>query len=66
MFVFIWLLASMGVAYAAKLTMRHPFGWFVVSVILSPLGGGVLLWAVNKWNIRLNRLTSGRRSRPSP
>ena len=57
MFVFFWLLASMGVAYAAKLTMRHPFWWFMVSVILSPLGGSVLLWAMNRWGIRLIRPT---------
>lgn len=66
MFVFLWLLGAIGVAYAAKLTMRLPFWWFMISVILSPLGGSVLLWAVNRWNIRLNRPTSARRSRPSP
>ncbi|HUO01426.1 MAG TPA: hypothetical protein VMU31_01505 [Rhizomicrobium sp.] len=57
MFVFFWMLASMGVAYAAKLTMRHPFWWFMVSVILSPLVGSVLLWAMNRWGIRLIRPT---------
>ena len=57
MFIFIWILASIGVAYAAQLSLRHPFWWFMVSVILSPLGGSVLLWAVNRWNIRLIRPT---------
>jgi uncharacterized membrane protein YhdT len=57
MFVFLWILASMGVAYAAKLTTRHPFRWFMVAVILSPLVGSVLLWAMNKWNIKLIRPT---------
>ena len=33
MFIFLWILASMGVAYAAKLIARHPFWWFVVAVI---------------------------------
>ena len=47
----------MGVAYGAKLTMRHPFWWFMVSVILSPLVGSVLLWAMNRWGIRLIRPT---------
>ena len=47
----------MGVAYAAKLTMRHPFWWFMLSVILTPLGGSVLLWVVNRYNIRLIRPT---------
>ncbi len=57
MFVFFWILASMGVAYAAKLTMRRPFWWFMISIVLTPLGGSVLLWAVNRWNIRFIRPT---------
>jgi len=57
MLPFFWILASMGVAYAAKLTARHPFWWFMLSVILTPLVGSVLLWAVNRWNIRLIRPT---------
>jgi hypothetical protein len=57
MFVFFWILASMGVAYAAKLTRRQPFWWFMISIVLTPLGGSVALWAVNKWNIRFIRPT---------
>lgn len=57
MLVFFWILASMGVAYGAKITHRHPFWWFMVSIILSPLLGSVLLWAVNRWRIRLIRPT---------
>ena len=53
MFIFIWILASIGVAYAAKLSLRHPFWWFMLAAILSPLAGSVLLWAANRWNIRL-------------
>ena len=52
MFVFFWILASMGVAYAAKVSLRQPFLWFLLAVILSPLGGSLLLWGANRWNIR--------------
>jgi len=57
MFIFIWILASIGVAYAAKLSLRHPFWWFMLATILSPLAGSVLLWAANRWNIRLRGVT---------
>jgi tetrahydromethanopterin S-methyltransferase subunit E len=57
MFVFIWILASMGVAYAAKLSLRHPFLWFMLAAILSPLVGSVLLWGANRWNIRFKQFT---------
>jgi hypothetical protein len=57
MLVFLWILASIGVAYGAKITGRHPFWWFMVSIILTPLVGSVLLWVVNRWNIRLIRPT---------
>jgi hypothetical protein len=57
MLPFFWILASMGVAYAARLSARHPFWWFMVSIILTPLVGSVALWAVNRWNIRLFRPT---------
>ncbi len=55
MFIFLWILASIGVAYAAKLSVRHPFWWFLLAAILSPLVGSVLLWAANRWNIRFIR-----------
>ena len=57
MFIFIWILASLGVAYAAKLSLRHPFWWFLLAMILSPLGGSILLWAANRWNVRFIRPT---------
>jgi len=57
MFIFLWILGSIGVAYAARLNRRHPFWWFVVAVIVSPLFGSVLLWAANRWKIRLIRPT---------
>jgi hypothetical protein len=49
MFVFFWLLMSMGVAYWAKLDGRNPAFWFFTAVILSPLMGSILLWAVAKY-----------------
>jgi hypothetical protein len=55
MFIFLWILASIGVAYAAKLSARLPFLWFLLAVILSPLVGSVLLWAANRWNVRPRR-----------
>ena len=57
MLVFFWLLASMGVAYGAKISARQPFLWFIISAVLSPLVGSVLLWAVNRWNVRWSRPT---------
>ena len=53
MFIFLWILASLGVAYAAKLSLRHPFWWFLLAMVLSPLCGSILLWAANRWNVRL-------------
>jgi len=45
----------MGVAYAAQISLRPPFPWFVIAAIMSPLVGSVLLWAANRWNIRPNK-----------
>ena len=55
MFIFLWLLASLGVAYAAKVSLRHPFWWFLIAAALSPLVGSLLLWGANRWNIRLRQ-----------
>lgn len=52
MFIFFWLLASMGVAYWAKLDGRNPAFWFGVAALLSPLVGSILLWAVNRYGPR--------------
>ena len=56
MFVFIWILASFGVAYAAQLSRRQPFPWFMLAAILSPLAGSTLLWAANRWKVRLGNV----------
>lgn len=51
MFVFLWILCSMGVAYWAKLNGRKPWWWFVLSLAISPLGGSVALWAYNRYGM---------------
>jgi hypothetical protein len=56
MFVFVWILMSIGVAYAAKLSLRHAFWWFMIAAILSPLVGSILLWGANRWGIRPKRI----------
>ena len=53
MFVFLWLLCSMGVAFAAKQSQRNPAFWFALSAALSPLVGSVALTLVNRFGVRL-------------
>ena len=56
MFIFLWILGAIGVAYAAKLSARIPFLWFMLAVILTPLVGSIVLWAANHWNVRPRRV----------
>ena len=42
MFVFLYLLAAMGVAYWAKLDGRNPTFWFAAATLLTPLGGSAI------------------------
>ena len=49
MFFFFWILMSMGVAYAAKIQGRKPWFWFALSIVISPLGGSIALWAMNRF-----------------
>jgi hypothetical protein len=53
MIPFLWILASMGVAYWAKLGGRNPAVWFAVAVLLSPLFGSIALWAADRYGIRI-------------
>jgi hypothetical protein len=53
MFVFLWLLCSMGVAFAAKQDGRNPALWFALSAALSPLVGSVALILVKRFGVRL-------------
>ncbi len=39
----------MGIAYWAKLGGRNALLWFVASVVLTPLGGGVALMIVDRY-----------------
>jgi hypothetical protein len=43
MLVFFWVLASMGVAYWAKIHGRNTALWFVIAVLLSPPAGAIAL-----------------------
>ena len=47
MFLFLWILGAIGVAYCAKLSGRGPWPWFLVGVALTPLGGSLALMAAN-------------------
>ena len=53
MLVFFWLLGAMGVAYGAKLNARNGFGWFALSLAITPLGGSLLLILANRFGVRL-------------
>jgi hypothetical protein len=48
MLVFFWVLASMGVAYWAKINNRNPAIWFVIAVLLSPLVGSIALMVMDR------------------
>jgi hypothetical protein len=63
MFVFLWLLGSMGVAFAAKQSGRNPALWFALSAALSPLVGSVALLLANRLGVRLAMPFRGNRSR---
>jgi hypothetical protein len=41
--IFLYLLAAMGVAYWAKMDGRSPAVWFAVAVVLTPLRAGIAL-----------------------
>ena len=56
MLVFFWLLGAMGVAYGAKISARNAFGWFLLSMAISPLGGSILLILANRYGVRLANL----------
>ena len=48
MLVFFWVLASMGVAYWAKIHDRNTSLWFVVAVLLSPPVGAIALAVLDR------------------
>jgi hypothetical protein len=46
MWIFIYILAAMGVAYWAKLDGRNPTVWFAAALMMTPLGAsiGLMVW----------------------
>jgi len=49
MLLFFYLLASMGMAYWAKINHRNPALWFGVSVICTPLLASAMLYAMDRY-----------------
>lgn len=49
MWVFLYLLAAMGVAYWAKLDARKPAVWFGLALVLTPLGASIALNLMNRY-----------------
>jgi hypothetical protein len=49
MLAFLWILASVGVAYGAKVSGRKPFAWFVIAMFATPLLGSVALIMANRY-----------------
>jgi hypothetical protein len=47
--IFLYMLAAMGVAYWAKLGGRNPLVWFGASVALTPLGASLGLMIVDRY-----------------
>lgn len=52
MLVFLYLLAAMGLAYWAKMHGRNAVLWFIVSVVITPLGASVALMVADKVGFR--------------
>ena len=50
MWVFLYLLAAMGIAYWAKLDGRNPTVWFAVAVVLTPLGASIALMIWDRYS----------------
>ncbi len=52
MFIFLYLLAAMGVGYWAKIHGRNAPLWFALGVVLTPIGGSLALAFVDKLRAR--------------
>ncbi len=48
MYVFLYLLAALGVAYWAKLDGRNPAVWFGAAVLMTPLGASIALMVFDR------------------
>jgi hypothetical protein len=49
MLLFFYLLASMGLAYWAKINRRNPAVWFAMAVVCTPLLASVILYAMERY-----------------
>jgi len=47
--IFLYLLAAMGVAYWAKLDGRNPTTWFAAAVMVTPLGATLGLMICDRY-----------------
>ena len=52
MMVFLYLLVAMGLAYWAKIHGRNAGLWFVISVLITPLGGSLALMVADRIGFR--------------
>jgi len=48
-FLFLYLLAAMGVCYWAKLDGRNPAVWFAAAIVLTPLGASIALIVADRY-----------------
>ena len=47
--LFFYLLASMGLAYWAKINRRNPLLWFGMAVICTPLLASIILYTIDRY-----------------
>jgi hypothetical protein len=48
MLVFLWALGALGVAYWAKTHGRNAVLWFMLGIVLTPLGGSLALMLLDR------------------
>ena len=49
MWIFLYLLAAMGVSYWAKMDGRNPAIWFAAAIVLTPLGASIALIVADRY-----------------
>jgi len=47
--IFLYLLAAMGVSYWAKMDGRNPAVWFAAALVLTPLGASIALMIADRY-----------------
>jgi hypothetical protein len=47
--IFLYLLAAMGVSYWAKMDGRNPAVWFAAAIVLTPLGASITLMIADRY-----------------